>query len=164
MTKHSENLSLWNGKKFLQRFDFFHIFVIYIPRRYEKCCQIPVRIFLPFHSLRFLLWKLTTKTCSATVHQSIGNDNSIINNTNNNEKADEKLKRAKKQKQQNENYLVQPKNLQNFPPIHQICLTKWADCWSWLYFYTFHYNTMPEFGWIKYREIFEESGYDQNLT
>ena len=27
--------------------------MIYIPRRYEKCCQI----FLPFHSLIFLLWQ-----------------------------------------------------------------------------------------------------------
>ena len=30
--------------------------------------------------------------------------------------------------------------------------------------YIFNFNAMPESSWIQCREIFEEGGYDQNLT
>ena len=36
------------GSSKSHRYFFFHIYVIYTLRRYEKCCQIPVRIFYHF--------------------------------------------------------------------------------------------------------------------
>ena len=43
-------------KKPLWEFNFFDISVILLSSKHGKCCQILWRLFLPFQSLRFLLW------------------------------------------------------------------------------------------------------------
>ena len=37
-------------------------------------------------------------------------------------------------------YVKRTRHMQNFPPIYQTCLKKWADCWSLLFYLHFQFQ------------------------